>query len=648
MPTTKTYTASSYTSDVWRVYATLTTDVADAYVSVNLDASGIDVKASKAPSNSMTFTLSGEGMSASYVFPAKKREGGTKGTKYPAPSFSGTTYVEIPRGNEDRTVELRANLLNTSGATSTVSILIDIPKADIKMFEVHYYDRGDEIIDVAPEGTSIALRGETFYRGRWVQTAWTDDNENVYTFGQTVSGVGGEILYLYPEWEPKEWEQTVIDAENSAYLRRRFDIEIEVGWADEDGDHSVLFDETQIVSATISLRGLEDTLDNPSLQASEIEAKIVTDIAFEELDINESNSYIKYRAGYRYWNEWGEWRTFYGSSRFTREDLVVNIQGIDGIAMLENYATKSEVFSSYTCRSGHPEDKWAQFLMEKLDSIGIPYEKPSTFEGDEEGSLIQSFSNLRELIAALMNATNHDGSQNQVVIYKDAGRPELIVGGTYREYLDSFLPLELFTCSKPERIIEDRVHSVGFSHFDVHVATTPETIKTQSVKVNTIYEESAEEGKYYKDITASRGARITSDATSITYKAESSGTNTTKGYLAELSDFSEFRLGSSCFCASSIGLEADDCQLVLPAIYGTLGFTLEAGAPLKRMLESWSNVSYKYIYRGDPRLEPNTPILIGDDEHILMSVTTIHENGGTYQELITKKRYREEELHEQN
>ena len=102
----------------------------------------------------------------------------------------------------------------SSGGSQNIHIYSVWQRAYVINYNKGTYGTGDNAADYKDSGASITIRGETFTRENYTQTAWatSDGGNKAYDFGDTYTSDAD--LTLYPVWSPSSGSVRYMGADN--------------------------------------------------------------------------------------------------------------------------------------------------------------------------------------------------------------------------------------------------------------------------------------------------------------------------------------------------------------------------------------------------------------------------------------------------
>lgn len=397
------------------------------------------------------------------------------------------------------------------------------------------------------------------------------------------------------------------------------------------------FDNSSLISCNVNLRGVETTVDNPSLQMSEIEIK-----GYEPENIignisKFSDDYpIYYYAGY--FGDMSEIRKFYLSDALEWDKNVLTIKGTDATRFLDGefsgkyisaasgmtgivseystMLTNSGVAHSFINETGG--DQWAQSCD---DAVFIP-------KGTKRDLLAQA-TNLFKF-----DYTNVGGAPTLQFNYIDAGIPAL---KAKHDKNSTIKPID--NISDLKAVSERQIRRITLNNPSVDVAASAQIRTETFTGGSTVVEES---DPYYSFSTSAgtlttlspykyrikRTGAATISGRKLTFQDPdlSSGSTTTPRVVSVNSSGRDVEL-SEFLGLTQMGT---DQQLVYDVILHRLGD-----------MANTSDIMYEFTFRGDPRLQPRDYISIEIDnvatQMTIESIDLNHEDGGLTSKIVARK-----------
>lgn len=403
------------------------------------------------------------------------------------------------------------------------------------------------------------------------------------------------------------------------------------------------FTNAELVSCNVDLRAVETAVDNPTLQASELEITAYfpndySDILSELME----DAPMWYTAGY--FGDMSPIRKFYLAEPIELENNLIRLYGQDATKYLD-----AEYSGSITgaLSSWHPLGLVDTVLTERgglvpfadrvstmLTNAGIAHDYENNATAAEysrgEGQLLANMPK-RDIISQAVNLLNFEVDFNGEMFpvrfeYVDAGIPKLTINGTK-------VPYEIPTEVDLKRVTESRIKSVTGNTYSVSVAKSAE-IATEEVSGAIIKDLS----EPYWSVTAAAGTIKSLGA--YRYKLTGSGSIKVSGRAVRLFDN-----------MSSIGSSADYTPYKLPryteydgitvtlddinGLHSILGDATSGSSPghncmeeIAEQLVARSNVTYEFTWRGDPRIQPRDWVVVNGIDMTIETISLDHEEGG--------------------
>lgn len=390
------------------------------------------------------------------------------------------------------------------------------------------------------------------------------------------------------------------------------------------------FSANELISVKLNLRAVETTIENPSLQASEIEIE-----AYSPLDVSEwasqllEDTPIWYTAGY--YEDMSPVRKFYQSDVLEYEDHVLTIHGQDATKYLDDpYKGAVIGAASGTSTNGGGVLQYCNKIDEMLTQAGITHEY---IIGESEyptgsGQLMAN-DPKRDIIAQAVNCINF--SYTQVlsekeyyarINYVDAGRPRLSINDAKTPYV--ICTDEVYRLKKT---VESRVKSIEVNNWTLTQGTksTIEEIEPNGTK---FYEMSDP----YWSLSTSAGT--VSAIGLYKYKARGTSKMTISGIPLVLSDGDVEGVESPrTYSQAGRGIKVtlDDWNGI-----GWIAATPRLATIMLKALMARSRTVYEFEWRGDPWLQPRDWIVVNGIEMTIDTIDITHEGGGTTSTIVAR------------
>lgn len=396
------------------------------------------------------------------------------------------------------------------------------------------------------------------------------------------------------------------------------------------------FNNDNLVSCNVSLRGAETKIDNPELQISDIEI-----IGYEPNDVLEEiasvkeNTPIYYSAGYP--GDMSEVRRFYISDKITLENNTIRIVGEDATKFLDEEYSGKYVGTVSTGQGGGVK-KYADLIDELLTNANIEHEYVNTLTASwwNSGSafFVPNISK-RSVIVQAMNVIRSSSLTlgDMRIDYVDAGIPRLIATDINTSkapvYIDDYMGLSIDT--------DRRTYGASMTVPRVGVSSSAQ-IETVEGSGSTIRELS--DPQY--SVTTSRGS--ISLITPYTYKLNASGSAVISGRAI---NFYNRENESEDINIAWVGAEDGLEFYNLGTFYGMRDEITVGDEPTSLWDAFLSTIidrgikTYTFTWRGDPRIQPRDLVYLKvKNEYVLMtieSVTLEHEGGGLKSTIVARE-----------
>lgn len=403
------------------------------------------------------------------------------------------------------------------------------------------------------------------------------------------------------------------------------------------------FDNTNLISCNVQLRGVETKVDNPELQMSEIEFE-----GYEPNNITDKIGYIGtgypiyYTCGY--YGDMSPIRKFYLGEPIEWEDNQIKIKGYDATYFIDSEYSGELVGRAYNVY-GNGGGFWRYYwlLRDMLESsgvdvtgaqgsVGVPYTDGAMF-------FVPNISK-RKILAQAVNLFHFyvsnpfgTGQIPLYIDYVDAGRPLLGFNRPAISYVKT-----LNYISKPRITAEAAIKTIQINVYRVSIAPNVEEVETIDVDNRMI--QSVQNP--YVQFFANNGSIQT--ITPYTFVITANGSTVITGQPIRFSDDSGASFTPLSETASTPGetieLEPFYCQDMFSngSVFSS-GFWREV---LQGLLNR-SNILYTFEYRGDPSLQPRDYIQADIDgsgtlvQMTIESISTNHENGGTISTITARR-----------
>lgn len=407
------------------------------------------------------------------------------------------------------------------------------------------------------------------------------------------------------------------------------------------------FDNSNLVSCNLSLRGVESNLEDPSLPQSEIVIQ-----AYEPNDITDDLAKIVadypiwYSAGYP--GDMSPIRHFYLDDVIGYKDNIIEIRGIDATKFLDGDYVGRFLGDTSDVYTGSINGLVKVYDAMLTDS-GIDHEfineldEDADFNVSTDGILIQQKSK-RDMLAEATNLLNFDMSDwykdnlSMRFRYVDAGLPKLSV-----TYDDAEVSERIENFCDYESEITPIIRTISINNPTCKVLAS-ESITTETIQGTVIGDTS---DPYY---SFSASAGTISQLSPYAYKVYSAASRdiTISGRKISLYDPTEDSMNTPL-----VYHVRDDYgewrkvgrDIVLRDWIGMTTWNITEGesfpvmnAILEYMAFSRGKNKVKFKWRGNPKLQPSDRIIIDNGdivaEGFIESMTLNHENGGLTSEIV--------------
>lgn len=408
------------------------------------------------------------------------------------------------------------------------------------------------------------------------------------------------------------------------------------------------FDNSNLISCDVQLRGVETTCDNPSLQMSEIEIK-----GYEPNDITDvisqlgENYPIWYTSGYL--GDMSEIRRFYLDGQISWIDKVITIRGVDATKFLDKEFAGTYLGNTSAIMTGGLNQLFSTYNS-MIASAGVDAEYTNellneAYFNNRCDAIYLPKKSIRELIAQASNLfkldeTATDSGFNMQFNYVDAGRPKLTISKRIADAVETIDNIgELEITSEPQ-IKEIRINA------PLTFVNASASIKTDTIQ-GTVFEELSEP---YYSFTASAGTITRLSPTTYKLKSTTQRSITVSGRKITLYDPTDD--GSK---TPFIYLRRDEHREALAngrtielndfygfeGIWDTSETVTEQLWAICNQMAAVSPITYKFKWRGNPHLQPRDHInVIINGSAVKMTIDTMtleHENGGLVSQITARK-----------
>lgn len=384
------------------------------------------------------------------------------------------------------------------------------------------------------------------------------------------------------------------------------------------------FTNSELVECTLNLRGVETTVDNPTLQTSEIEIEayapnLPDDAIMQILE----DSPIYYTSGYP--GDMSPIRRFYLSGDIEYNESVIKLSGEDSTKFLEGeYPGKYIGGTSANASSMHD---YFLAIQDIITGAGIDVEVTDTWaDGYQSIPCMASFlddRSKREHIAQAVNIYSFDSTfvggtpYDAYINYVDAGIPKL---WTYKR--ESIYDID--AVAEHSKKYEPRINRLEMSMFGLWVGASQEveTVQANGARIRNVSDP-------YYSFTTSKGT--VSKITPYTYKIKNSGTAVVSGRPIVFEDWNDTSVPNNPVVAEREGrgvtVTLDELH-GFPIISDSAGQTYLAGIGMLGTIIERSRVLHTFTWRGDPKLQPRDYIRVDGIEMTIDTVTLEHSEGG--------------------